>query len=118
MNDVKISDMMDMQRALFEQHKDTWSPMEPQYGRDFILYMIEEIGECVSVIKKKGDAAIAGDAAVRAHFAEEMSDVLMYFIDTLLRYGYSADEISSAYIKKHCKNMGRDYKGEYEKIDY
>lgn len=116
MNDIKISDMMEMQKELFELHKDSWPPMKPEYGKDFILYMIEEVGECISIIKKKGGKTITEDEAVRARFVEEMSDVLMYFTDTLLRYGITAEEISQAYIDKHNKNMGRDYSGEYKKM--
>lgn len=26
--------------------------MEPEYGRTFILYMIEEIGEAIAIIKR------------------------------------------------------------------
>ena len=33
MSDLKISDMMSMQKELFELHKDTWSPMEADNGR-------------------------------------------------------------------------------------
>ena len=113
MSDLKISEMMGMQRELWELHRDSWSPMEPAYGRDFILYMIEEIGECVAILKKKGDAAVMDDPAVRKHFTEEMSDVLMYFYDTLLRYHITPEEISRAYEEKHGRNMGRDYSGEY-----
>lgn len=116
MSNLKISDMMEMQKELFEPHKDKWSPMEPQFGKDFILYMIEEVGECIAIIKKKGADAIQTDEAVREHFCEEMSDVLMYYIDTLLRFGITPEEISEAYVKKHCKNMGRDYSGEYKKM--
>ena len=54
------------------------------------------------------------EESVRRAFVEEMSDVLMYFFDTLLRYGVTPDEISKAYIAKHNKNMGRDYEGEYQ----
>ena len=114
MNDIKISDMLNMQRDLYELHKDTWSPLEAKYGRNFILWMMEEIGECISIIKKKGDVAIMEDKNVRKAFCEEMSDVLMYFNDILLRYGITADEISSAYIDKHKKNMERNYVKEYK----
>ena len=116
MQDLSISDMMAMQRELWEIHKDSWSPMEPQYARDFLLFMIEEIGECIAIIKKKGDAAIAEDPQVRQHFVEEMCDVLMYFTDTLLRYGITPEEVSQAYRQKHCRNMGRDYEKEYENL--
>ncbi len=83
-------------------------------GRHFILWMIEEIGESIAIIKKKGDAAIIEDESVRKAFCEEMSDVLMYFNDTLLRYGITPKEISEAYIAKHERNMGRNYAEEYK----
>ena len=101
MADIKISDMMRMQMNLWEQHKDTWSPMEAKFGRNFILWMMEEMGECIAIIKKKGDSAIMREASVREAFVEEMSDVLMYYFDTLLRYGVTPE------------NMGRDYQREY-----
>ena len=114
--DLKVSDMMKMQRELWELHRDKWSPMEPEYGRNFLLWMVEELGEVIAIVKKKGDAAIAGDPAVRGAFTEEMSDVLMYFMDTLLRYGVSPQELSGAYLKKHGTNMGRDYDGQYARM--
>ncbi len=115
MADMKISDMMKMQMELFEKHKDTWAPMEAKYGRNSILWMMEEIGEAIAIIKKKGDGEITKNPTIRALFAEEMSDVLMYYVDTLLRYGISADEISDAYLKKHTQDMGRNYDEEYRK---
>lgn len=116
MNDIRISDMMKMQMSLWEKHRDTWSPMEPEYAKNFVLYMIEEVGECIAIIKKKGERAIADQPEVRAHFVEEMSDVLMYFTDTLLRFGITPEEISEAYIEKHCRNMGRDYDSQYREM--
>ena len=105
MADIKISDMMRMQMNLWEQHKDTWSPMEAKFGRNFILWMMEEMGECIAIIKKKGDSAIMREASVREAFVEEMSDVLMYYFDTLLRYGVTPEEISNAYVAKHNKKI-------------
>ena len=113
--DLKISEMLEMQRELFEPHKYKWHPMEPEYGRNFVLYMVEEIGECIAIIKKKGDRAIAENSAVREAFCEEMCDVLMYFSDALLRYGITADELSKAYLRKHERNMGRDFDEEYRR---
>lgn len=115
MPDLKISEMLEMQRELFEPHKDKWHPMEPEYGRNFVLYMVEEIGECIAIIKKKGDRAIAENSAVREAFCEEMCDVLMYFSDALLRYGITADELSKAYLRKHERNMGRNFDEEYRR---
>jgi NTP pyrophosphatase (non-canonical NTP hydrolase) len=115
MADIKISEMMDMQQELWEVHKDKWSPMTPEYGRNFLLWMVEEMGEAISVIKKKGDKAIMEDKGARDAFVEEMSDVLMYYIDTLKRYGVTPEEISQSYIDKHNKDMGRNYSKEYSK---
>lgn len=47
--DLRISEMLKFSKALWEKNKDNWSPMEPKYGKSFILYMIEEIGEVISI---------------------------------------------------------------------
>ena len=99
--DLSISQMMDMQKALFALHENQWSPMEPEYGRDFILYMVEEIGEAIAILKKKGCDAVLSDADVRSAFLEEMADVLMYYQEVLLRFHVTPDEISRAYEAKH-----------------
>lgn len=112
--DLTIGQMMQMQKNLFERHKDTWHPMEPEYGRDFLLYMIEEMGEVIAILKKKGSDAVVADPDVRAAFLEEMADVLMYYHDVLLRYHVTPEEISESYRRKHEKNMGRNYTKEYE----
>ncbi|HWR18697.1 MAG TPA: dATP/dGTP pyrophosphohydrolase domain-containing protein [Clostridia bacterium] len=44
-----------------------------------------------------------------------MSDVLMYFTDTLLRYGVTPEELSAAYVNKHERNIKRNYPGEYSR---
>lgn len=112
--DLSISQMMALQKELFEPHKYEWHPMEPTYGKDFILYMIEEIGEVISIIKKKGCGAVAEDPAVREAFLAEMADVLMYYHDILLRYHVTPEEISAAYLKKHARDMCRNYREEYK----
>ena len=111
--DLSISQMMRMQQELFEPHKDKWHPMEPEYGKDFILYMVEEIGEAIAIIKKKGSTAIMEDEGVRQAFLSEMADVLMYYHDVLLRYHVTPEEISQAFARKHCFDMERDYETEY-----
>lgn len=114
--DLSISQMMDMQRSLFLPHKNSWSPMEPEYGKDFILYMMEEVGETIAILKKKGCDAVVDDPEVRAAFLEEMADVLMYYHDILLRFHVAPEEISEAYFQKHKRNMGRNYTEEYEEL--
>ena len=112
--DLSISQMMRMQQALFELHKDQWTPMEPEFGKDFILWMIEETGEAIAILKKKGHRAVMEDEAVRKAFLSEMADVLMYYHDILLRFGVTVEEISRAYAEKHGYDMQRDYESEYK----
>jgi NTP pyrophosphatase (non-canonical NTP hydrolase) len=115
-DDLKISEMLEMSYKLWEKHKDTWSPMEPQHARSFILYMIEEVGEAIAIIKKKGEDKIMNDAEVREHFVEELGDVLMYFMDVLNRFNISSEEFSSIYLKKFQSNMDRNYEDQYKKL--
>lgn len=112
--DLSISQMMQLQKELFEPHKDKWHPMEPEYGKDFILYMVEEIGEVIAILKKKGSGAVMEDPVVREAFLAEMADVLMYYHDVLLRFHVTPEEISEAYLKKHGYDMTRDYTKEYK----
>ena len=114
--DLNISQMMEMQMALYQPHKNTWSPMEPEFGKDFILYMMEEIGETIAILKKKGSTSVVSDPEVRTAFLEEMADVLMYYHDILLRFHVTPEELSEAYLKKHARNMGRDYTHEYDDL--
>ena len=111
---LSITDMMQMQTALHQLHEKEWFPLEPAYGQHTVLYMIEEIGEAIAVLKKKGDQAVMHDASVRAAFLEELADVLMYYTDVLLRYHITPEEIAEAYIRKHEKNMGRNFAEEYK----
>ena len=87
MQELKISDMLKTQYQLWEAHKDKWSPMEPKYARNSLLWMIEEIGEVIAIIKKKGESKIIEDDNVKEMFREELVDVLMYYLDVLNRYG-------------------------------
>ena len=112
--DLSISQMMQMQTDLFSLHKDTWPAIDPQFGKDYILFMVEEIGEVIAVLKKKGHNAIMEDPVTRQTFLEEMADVLMYYNDILLRYQVTPEEISEAFIKKHSVDMNRNFEREYE----
>lgn len=113
--DLSISQIMQMQKSLYAIHAHEWQPMEPEYGKDFLLYTVEELGEVIAILKKKGNG-IMEDPTVRAAFLEEMADVMMYYTDTLLRYHVTAEEISEAYVKKHQRNMGRNYTEEYKEL--
>ena len=114
--DLTISEMMSLQKALYERHRGQWPPMEPEYAKDYILYMMEEVGEVIAIIKKKGGSQVVEAPVVRSRFLEEMADVLMYYNDILLRCHVTPEEISRAYLAKHEENMRRDYRRQYEEM--
>jgi len=114
MKDLKISEMLQMQKALWEKHKDSWSPLEPAFARNSILWMIEELGEVIAVIKKRGESEIMNDSVLRREFITELADVFMYFNDVLLRYEVTPEEISEVYIAKYNENMRRDFDNEHQ----
>ena len=91
--DLSIQDMMNFQRTLYEAHKDSWDPLAPEFGKDSLLYMIEEVGEVIAVLKKKGSAAIVNDPVVRQAFLEEMADVLEVLFAICEAKGYSIEEL-------------------------
>ena len=108
-SDLSISDMKKMQLELYEKNKDKWEDMNPSNAKTHILYMIEEIGECISIIKKKKIDSIMKNQNVRARFLEELTDVEMYYIEILNRLKITPEEYSNAYIEKFNRNMKRDY---------
>jgi len=118
MSDLRVSDMMNMSYELWDKNKEKWSPMEPEHGKTFILYMIEEIGEVISVIKKKSVNEIMNDEEVREHFVTELGDVMMYYMDVLNRFKITPEEFSEIYLKKFNKNMGRDYEKQYKELKF
>jgi len=114
MKDLKISDLIAMQDALQNRMKDKWTPIIPENGHFSLLWMFEEMGELVAIIKKRGIDGIMNDETVRTGFVEELSDTLMYFIDLMTCFDVTAEELSEAFIRKHEKNMARDFVAEHE----
>jgi len=113
MRDLSINELVQMQNALQERMKGKWLPIVPENGHFSLLWMYEELGEVVAIIKKRGDGAIMSDETVRSAFVEELTDVLMYYVDLMTCYGVSSEELSAAFLKKHEKNMGRDFVTEH-----
>ena len=116
MKELKISEMLESQYKLWEMHKDSWEPMEPKQARNSLLYMIEEIGEVISVIKKQGEDEIMNNSGVREHFVVELADVFMYYMDVMNRFKITAVELTDAYRKKNEYNLTRDYVSDNIKI--
>lgn len=110
--DLTISEMKEMQFELYEANKEKWGDREPKYAKTHLLYMIEEMGECISIIKKKGIDAIMEDSEVRSRFLEEITDVQNYYVEVLNRLNITPEEFSNAYIEKHNINMKRDFERE------
>ena len=115
MKDLRLSDMIAMQDALQERMKDHWLPIIPENGHFSLLWMYEELGEVVAIIKKRGSAAIMSDEEVREAFVVELADALMYYIDLITCYRVTTEELSTAYTTKHERNMQRDFVGEHSK---
>lgn len=112
--ELKLSEMLKSQYELWEKHKDSWSPMEPKSARNSLLWMIEEIGEVIAIIKKRGEDEIMNDSALKEEFTEEMVDVFMYYLDVLNRYGITAEDFSNAYSKKNNYNQVRDFETQHK----
>ena len=74
--DLNISEMIKMQKELHEINKERWGEYYPEDAKNHLLYMVEEMGECISIIKKKGIDTIMQEGHVRERFVEEISDVL------------------------------------------
>ena len=113
---MDIEMLMRMQRELYEKHRDTWDPLQPEYARNSLLWLVEEVGEVAAIFKKRKPQGIMEDPVVRAHFLEEMSDILMYFTDILNFLEVTPQEFSAAYRAKHARNMERDFPQEHRQF--
>ena len=81
----------------------------PENGPFSLLWSMDELGEAISIIKKKGSDGIMENPAVREHFVEEVADHLMYIFDMMECYGITADEFTDVYVKKFERNLGRSW---------
>jgi NTP pyrophosphatase (non-canonical NTP hydrolase) len=107
MNDLTFTEMQAIQSELRQKYKDIWKPNSPAEGRSQLLWMLIEAGEAADIIKKKGDAAIIDEPDTRAHFIEELCDVMMYFNDVMQCYSVTPAELAKVYRDKHSRNMKR-----------
>ena len=107
MADFSINEMLEMQRILQDKYKDKWESIEPENGKNKLLWMVGEIGEVIDIVKKNGGTKASEDPALREHLIEEMADVLMFYNDAMLCYGITAEELKQSYCDKFEKNMKR-----------
>jgi len=112
--DLQISDMLALQRALQDMHPE-WGGNIPQLGRRQLLWLVGELGEVIDVVKKVRPEQLTTPGLARSRLVEELADVAMYFHDVLSCYGISAAEFSQAYYDKMQRNLHRDYAGDNKK---
>ncbi len=106
--DGKISEFLKMQHNLAAE-KGWLDNRTPEHAPFSILWSIDELGEAIAIIKKKGAEGIMENESVREHFVEEVTDTFMYLFDMMESYGITADEFTRAYVKKYERNMGRSW---------
>ena len=104
---LDIHEMQELQKSLQERYAGWWEPVDPDHGRNKILWMLAELGEAIQIVKRNRSADLMQKAEVRHDFVEELADVLMYFNDILLCYDVSPEKFEEVYRAKHARNMTR-----------
>ena len=99
--------MREMQEVLQARYAGWWEPVEPEHGKNKILWMLAELGEAIQVVKRHPVGEIMEQGSVRHDFVEELTDVMMYFNDILLCFDISPEEFEEVYRAKHQRNMTR-----------
>ena len=109
MADARIGELLELQHRLAVE-KGWIADRVPEKGHMSLLWSIDELGEVIAILKKKGAAAVMENESVRAHFTEEIADVFMYLFDMMECYGITAEEFSEAYLAKFRRNLDRDWR--------
>ncbi len=104
--DICFTEMQAIQKELQARYPQ-WGGLSSAKGKDTLLYLMIEAGEAADILKKEGQEAVDDDPEIRAHFVEELCDVMMFFNDLLLCYNITPEELSQAYREKHKRNMTR-----------
>ena len=107
MGDMTLGEVLTMQQQLQEKYKGKWEPIDPANGKNKLLWMVGEVGEVAEIIKKNGHERIMEQGPVRAHFVEEMADVLMYYGDIMNCFSITPEELKASYTEKFHRNMER-----------
>lgn len=104
---IDFSEMQERQKALQARYAGWWEPVDPEHGKNKMLWMLAELGEAIQIVKRRPAGEIAEAGSTRHDFIEELADVLMYFNDVLLCFGITPEEFSDIYREKHERNMTR-----------
>ncbi len=113
--DFSFGEMLEMQKQIRKKYDRYWGKLCPQVVKDKLLWMIGEASEVGDIIKKNGELETRDTPQLRAHFIEEMCDVMMYYNEILMCMDVSTDELKQAYTEKFNTNMQRWYKKEEER---
>lgn len=104
---VDMNDMREMQQRLQARYAGLWETVEPDHGKNKMLWMLAEMGEAIQIVKRHPSGELMQNDSIRHDFVEELADVLMYFNDILLCYDISPEEFEQVYRAKHERNMNR-----------
>ena len=104
---LDFHDMQEMQQALQARYAGWWEPIDPEHGKNKILWLMAELGEAIQVVKRHSVQEVMTKGEVRHDLVEEMADVLMFYNDVLLCYGITPEELEEVYRAKHERNMTR-----------
>ena len=104
---LDFNEMQERQKALQARYAGWWESVDPDHGRNKVLWMLAELGEAIQILKRNPSENLMEQGNVRHDFIEEMADVLMYFNDVMLCYDISPEEFTDVYRAKHERNMTR-----------
>ena len=108
MKDATISDFLAMQHTIAVE-KGWIKDRNPEKAPYSLLWSIDELGEAIAIIKKKGTGSIMNNPDVRAHFTEELADTFMYLFDMMECLVITGEEFTDSFIKKYEHNLGRKW---------
>lgn len=104
---LDMNGMREMQQTLQARYAGWWEPVDPEHGKNKILWMLAELGEAIQVVKRRPVSEFLEDGQTRHDFVEELADVMMYFNDILLCFDIRPEQFEEIYRAKHQRNMTR-----------
>lgn len=104
---LDVNEMKLLQQRLQERYAGWWEPVDPEHGRNKLLWMLAEMGEAIQLLKRNESEELMNNAKLRHDFIEEMADVMMYLNDVLLCFDIKPEEFEEVYRAKHERNMTR-----------
>lgn len=104
---LDLHELQLLQKELQERYAGWWETVDPEHGKNKLLWMMAEMGEVIQIVKKNKTDELMHLNEIRHDLMEELADVLMFFNDVLLCYGITPEEFESVYREKHERNMTR-----------